>query len=69
MECDGQVKWFNSDKGYGFITREDGPDVFVHFRQIKSEEDYKTLKQGQDVHFNVVEGRKGPEAENVVLKH
>ena len=64
MACEGEVKWFNSDKGYGFITRESGPDVFVHFRQIKSS-GYKTLDQGQLVRFSVVEGRKGPEAENV----
>jgi CspA family cold shock protein len=61
----GIVKWFNADKGYGFIAQENGPDVFVHFRAIVSD-GYKTLKEGQKVSFEVTEGQKGPQAEKVV---
>ena len=61
----GKVKWFNSDKGFGFIEREDGDDVFVHFSAIQSA-GFKTLEEGQQVEFEVVEGQKGPQAENVV---
>jgi len=61
----GTVKWFNSDKGYGFITGEDGKDYFAHYSQIQSE-GYKTLDQGQAVTFDVVEGPKGPNAANIV---
>jgi len=61
----GKVKWFNKDKGYGFIEREDGGDVFVHFSAIK-EEGFKTLVEGQDVEFDIVEGARGPQAANVV---
>tara|TARA_B100000282_G_scaffold231826_1_gene174236 strand:- start:271 stop:486 length:216 start_codon:yes stop_codon:yes gene_type:complete len=62
----GTVKWFNDSKGYGFIQRENGKDVFVHFRAIKIEGDgYKTLKENQKVEFSVVEGEKGPTAEDV----
>jgi CspA family cold shock protein len=60
----GTVKWFNSEKGFGFITGEDGKDVFAHFSQIKSE-GYKSLEEGQKVSFDVVEGQKGPQAENI----
>ncbi len=60
----GTVKWFNSQKGFGFITGEDGKDVFAHFSQIKSE-GYKSLEEGQKVSFDVVEGQKGPQAENI----
>lgn len=61
----GTVKWFNEDKGFGFITQEDGgKDVFVHFRSIVSE-GYKTLKEGQQVSFVVEQGQKGPQASNV----
>lgn len=60
----GTVKWFNADKGYGFIEQEDGPDVFVHFRSIAGD-GYKTLKEGQQVQFEVTQGQKGPQAENV----
>jgi len=60
----GVVKWFNDEKGYGFIQQEDGPDVFVHFRAINSE-GRSTLKEGQNVTFNVTQGEKGPQAENV----
>jgi len=62
----GTVKWFNNDKGFGFISRESGPDVFVHFRAIESE-GYKSLNEGQTVEFNVTEGPKGPQAENVKI--
>jgi CspA family cold shock protein len=58
------VKWFNPDKGYGFITREDGPDVFVHFSAIQGE-GYLSLEENQKVEFDVTEGQKGPQAANV----
>jgi len=58
------VKFFNAEKGYGFISREDGPDVFVHFSQIQSQ-GYKTLNEGQQVEFEVGPGRKGDEARDV----
>ncbi len=61
----GTVKWFNSEKGYGFITSEDGQDVFAHFSQI-SIDGFKTLEEGQEVSFDVTEGAKGPQAENIV---
>jgi len=60
----GTVKWFNAEKGFGFITGEDGIDVFVHFSQIKSD-GYKSLEEGQKVSFDVTKGPKGPQAENV----
>lgn len=60
----GTVKWFNSEKGFGFITGEDGKDVFAHFSQIKSE-GYKSLEEGQKVSFDVAQGQKGPQAENI----
>ena len=60
----GTVKWFNDAKGFGFILREGGPDVFVHYRAINGE-GRKTLKDGQAVTFELVEGEKGPQAENV----
>lgn len=60
----GTVKWFNSDKGFGFITTEEGTDVFAHFSQI-NKEGFKTLEEGQEVTFDVVEGEKGPQAENI----
>jgi cold shock protein len=63
----GTVKWFNSTKGFGFITGEDGNDVFAHFSQIKSE-GYKSLEEGQKVSYDVVDGPKGPQAENIVAK-
>lgn len=61
----GKVKWFNAEKGYGFIEREDGGDVFVHFSAIQSE-GYKTLEDGQTVEFDVAEGSRGEQAANVV---
>ena len=61
----GKVKWFNAEKGYGFIEREDAGDVFVHFSAIQSE-GFKTLEEGQAVEFDVVEGNRGEQAANVV---
>ncbi|MFW5873567.1 MAG: cold shock domain-containing protein [Bacillota bacterium] len=61
----GTVKWFNDQKGFGFIERESGDDVFVHFSAIQSD-GFKSLEDGQDVEFEVVEGDRGPQAENVV---
>ncbi|MCK5738492.1 cold-shock protein [bacterium] len=60
----GTVKWFNGSKGYGFITRDEGDDVFVHFRAIEGD-GYKTLEEGQKVEFEVEEGPKGLQAANV----
>jgi CspA family cold shock protein len=61
----GKVKWFNNAKGYGFIGREDGPDVFVHYSSIQLD-GYKTLKEGDDVEFDIVQGQKGAQADAVV---
>lgn len=61
----GKVKWFNSQKGYGFITSESGSDLFVHFSAIKGE-GYKSLEEGQEVQFDVEKGPKGDQATNVV---
>ncbi|ABR47804.1 putative cold-shock DNA-binding domain protein [Alkaliphilus metalliredigens QYMF] len=60
----GTVKWFNSEKGYGFITRENGDDVFVHFSAITMD-GFKTLEEGQAVQFEIIQGDKGPQATNV----
>ncbi|MDK2824246.1 MAG: cold shock protein [Clostridia bacterium] len=60
----GKVKWFNAEKGYGFIEGEDGKDVFVHFSAIQTD-GFKTLDEGQMVSFEVVEGTRGPQAANV----
>ena len=63
----GRVKWFNNSKGYGFIEQQDGrPDVFVHYSAIQ-EDGYKSLKEGQVVEFDLIEGPKGPQAENVMV--
>ncbi len=62
----GTVKWFNSEKGFGFITGEDGADVFAHFSQINSS-GYKSLEEGQKVSYDVVKGPKGPQAENITI--
>ncbi|WP_227013985.1 cold shock domain-containing protein [Paenibacillus psychroresistens] len=61
----GKVKWFNAEKGYGFIESADGKDVFVHFSAIQSD-GFKSLDEGQAVEFDIVEGARGPQAANVV---
>jgi CspA family cold shock protein len=61
----GVVKWFNNAKGFGFIGREDGPDVFVHYSAIQVD-GYKSLKEGDEVEFDIVNGQKGPQADAVV---
>lgn len=61
----GKVKWFSAEKGYGFIEREDGSDVFVHFYAIQ-DEGFKSLSEGQNVTFDIVDGNRGPQAANVV---
>ena len=63
---EGTVKWFNAAKGFGFIEQDDGTDVFVHYSAIKSE-GYKSLDEGARVQFDVVEGNKGPAADNVIM--
>ena len=62
----GTVKWFDPKKGYGFIMLEGQPDVFVHWRNIRSEDQFKTLEDGETVEFEIVEGSKGLAAENVI---
>jgi CspA family cold shock protein len=62
----GTVKWFNGSKGYGFIARESGPDVFVHYSAIQSD-GFRNLDEGQKVEFEVEQGAKGPQASNVVI--
>ena len=61
----GKVKWFSTEKGFGFIEREDGSDVFVHFSAIQ-DDGFKTLNEGQAVEFEIVDGARGPQAANVV---
>lgn len=61
----GTVRWFNNVKGYGFLGREDGPDVFVHFSSIQTD-GYKSLKEGESVAFDIVAGTKGPQADHVM---
>jgi CspA family cold shock protein len=61
----GKVKWFNAEKGYGFIEADQGGDVFVHFSAIQTD-GFKTLEEGQAVEFDIVEGARGPQAANVV---
>ena len=64
-QIEGRVKWFNEAKGYGFIERDDGPDVFVHYSAI-SGEGFRTLGEGEGVQFDIVQGPKGPQAANVI---
>ena len=61
----GTVKWFNDSKGFGFIEQENGPDVFAHFSAITGDV-FKSLSEGQKVEFTIVDGQKGPQAENIV---
>jgi len=63
----GKVKWFNDKKGYGFIEREEGGDVFVHYTAIQSK-GFRTLIEGQEVEFEIVDGEKGPQASSVIAK-
>lgn len=63
----GKVKWFNDSKGFGFIERGDGGEIFVHYSAIQGE-GHRTLLEGQDVEFDVYEGQKGPEAQNVMRR-
>lgn len=65
MNMQGRVKWFNAEKGFGFIEHEDGDDVFVHFSAIQ-QDGYKSLEEGQQVEFDIVDGARGPQAANVV---
>ena len=65
MRQTGKVKWFNENKGYGFILQSDGRDIFVHYSEIK-EDGYRTLAEGEDVEFEVSDSPKGPQAKNVV---
>ena len=63
---EGKVKWFDNKKGYGFISRDEGEDVFVHFSSINAD-GFRTLKEGQTISFEISEGDKGPQASNVVV--
>lgn len=65
MRVRGKVKWFSDAKGYGFIAQADGPDVFVHHSSIEGE-GFRTLEENQEVEFEIVQGKKGPQAQNVV---
>ncbi len=62
----GKVKWFNSDKGYGFITHSSGPDLFVHYSEIQSR-GFRTLNEGDTVEFEITEGKKGKQASGVIV--
>lgn len=68
VNMQGKVKWFNAEKGYGFIEREGGEDVFVHYSAIQ-EEGFKTLDEGQSVEFEIVDGPRGPQAANVTKSY
>lgn len=62
----GTVKWFNATKGYGFLSTEEGEDVFVHYSALEDTGEFRTLNEGQEVEFDITEGEKGPQASNVV---
>ena len=62
----GTVKWFNQEKGFGFITGEDGKDIFAHFSQIQKD-GFKTLNENEEVTYDVIEGQKGPQAANITI--
>ncbi|RXH54499.1 MULTISPECIES: cold-shock protein [Acidobacteriaceae] len=64
----GTVKWFNNAKGYGFLGHDGGADVFVHYSSIQTE-GYKTLKEGDEVTFDIIQGDKGPQADRVEMRH
>lgn len=64
-QYEGTVRWFNNAKGYGFLGRVDGPDVFVHYSSIQRE-GYKTLKEGESVKYDIIQGEKGPQADQVM---
>ncbi|MCB0260583.1 MAG: cold-shock protein [Calditrichaeota bacterium] len=64
----GVVKWFNATKGYGFISTENGEDVFVHYTSIRETGGYRTLEEGQEVEFILGQGKKGPQAQDVTVK-
>ncbi len=66
MRITGKVKWFNNAKGYGFIERDGGSDVFVHYSAIQSDGGFRSLEEGQAVEFEIVDGPKGPQAGNVI---
>lgn len=63
----GVVKWFNAAKGYGFISREDGEDVFVHYSSIRDTGGFRSLEEGQEVEFTLGQGKKGPQAQDVMI--
>ncbi len=63
----GVVKWFNADKGYGFISTDEGKDVFVHYSSIRDTGGFRTLEEGQQVEFTLGQGEKGPQAQDVVI--
>lgn len=62
----GTVKWFNATKGYGFLSTEEGEDVFVHYSALEDTGEFRTLNEGQEVEFDITQGDKGPQASNVV---
>lgn len=67
VRVNGVVKWFNASKGYGFISNNDGDDLFVHYSSIRENGGYRSLEEGQEVEFTKGEGQKGPQAEDVVV--